>query len=93
MLAAQSAFPSGPLPSFHKYSINEFGDDPKINYIATVALSPCSSHFFGSFWPDILALTELFQKATLGPGDSFRFCLYQKALFAGTILLRRGGGR
>jgi hypothetical protein len=30
MLAAQSDFPSGPLPSFHKYSINEFGDDPKL---------------------------------------------------------------
>jgi hypothetical protein len=30
MLAAQSDFPSGPLPSFHTYSINEFGDDPKI---------------------------------------------------------------
>jgi hypothetical protein len=30
MLAAQSNFPSGSLPSFHKYSINEFGDDPKI---------------------------------------------------------------
>ncbi|MCX5906466.1 MAG: hypothetical protein NTY64_04555 [Deltaproteobacteria bacterium] len=32
MLAAQSDFPSGPLPSFHKYSINEFGDDPR-NFI------------------------------------------------------------
>jgi hypothetical protein len=29
MLAAQSDFPSGPLPSFQKYSINEFGDDPE----------------------------------------------------------------
>jgi hypothetical protein len=30
MLAAQSDFPSEPLPGFIEYSINELGDDPKI---------------------------------------------------------------